>query len=572
MATIRDGNGGTDQAHVTPSKELLVTGSVTVAAITGEIEVKNDAGNPVGVVDAPLAVLVGAVTETAPASDTASSGLNGRLQRIAQRLTTLIGLLPGSLGQKTKANSLAVTLASDTDALAVTAAALPLPAGAATEATLATRLSESDFDSKTGAITETAPVSDTASSGLNGRLQRIAQRLTSLVGLLPASLGQKTKAASLAVTLASDSDALPITAAGLPLPAGAATAAKQPALGTAGVASTDVITVQGIASGTAQPVSAAALPLPAGAATEATLAARLSESDFDTKIGSLTETAPTTDTNSSGLNGRLQRIAQRLTSLIALLPASLGQKTKAASLAVTLASDSDPVVLGAGAAAIGSVTLGTGANTIGKADQGAAGAAAWPVNPQVGGSNVSNGNPLPISDAGGSVTVDTPQLPAALVGGRLPVDGSGVTQPVSAASLPLPTGASTEATLSAQSAKLPATLGQKAMANSLAVAVASDQSTLPTQKARGATASTPAQVAASVTSVQLLASNAAAIRRSIVNDSASATLYVKEGVTAATTSYSYKLAPGDTAIIDDYTGRLDGIWSAAVGVAAIAEV
>ena len=39
------------------------------------------------------------------------------------------------------------------------------------------------------------------------------------------------------------------------LPTGAATAAKQPALGTAGTASTDVITVQGIASGTVIPVS-----------------------------------------------------------------------------------------------------------------------------------------------------------------------------------------------------------------------------------------------------------------------------------------------------------------------------
>lgn len=33
--------------------------------------------------------LIGAVTETAPATDTASSGLNGRLQRVAQRLTTI---------------------------------------------------------------------------------------------------------------------------------------------------------------------------------------------------------------------------------------------------------------------------------------------------------------------------------------------------------------------------------------------------------------------------------------------------------------------------------------------------
>lgn len=36
----------------------------------------------------------------------------------------------------------------------------------------------------------------------------------------------------------------------------------------------------------------------------------------NTEIGSLTETAPATDTASSGLNGRLQRIAQRLTTII----------------------------------------------------------------------------------------------------------------------------------------------------------------------------------------------------------------------------------------------------------------
>lgn len=51
------------------------------------------------------------------------------------------------------------------------------------------------------------------------------------------------------------------------LPTGASTAAKQPALGTAGSASTDVITVQGIASGTALAVSAASLPLPSSAST-----------------------------------------------------------------------------------------------------------------------------------------------------------------------------------------------------------------------------------------------------------------------------------------------------------------
>jgi len=56
--------------------------------------------------------------------------------------------------------------------------------------------------------------------------------------------------------------------------------------------------------------------------------------------------------------------------------------------------------------------------------------------------------PLPTNAATqGTLANIMGQLPAALVGGRLSVDGSGVTQPVSAASLPLPSGAATQATL-----------------------------------------------------------------------------------------------------------------------------
>lgn len=43
-----------------------------------------------GIAAAATAAQIGAVGETAPTTDTASSGLNGRLQRIAQRLTTAI--------------------------------------------------------------------------------------------------------------------------------------------------------------------------------------------------------------------------------------------------------------------------------------------------------------------------------------------------------------------------------------------------------------------------------------------------------------------------------------------------
>lgn len=58
----------------------------TRAVVAGSDPASNANGlavRPVG-----QAALLGAVTETAPATDTASSGLNGRLQRIAQNLTT----------------------------------------------------------------------------------------------------------------------------------------------------------------------------------------------------------------------------------------------------------------------------------------------------------------------------------------------------------------------------------------------------------------------------------------------------------------------------------------------------
>jgi hypothetical protein len=120
---------------------------------------------------------IGSLTEVAPASDTASSGLNGRLQRIAQRLSSLIALVPAAL---TGSGNFKVSLQESNASQAVTNANL--------DAGLSTLLTTSDFDTKIGSLTETAPASDTASSGLNGRLQRIAQRLTSLIALVPAAL------------------------------------------------------------------------------------------------------------------------------------------------------------------------------------------------------------------------------------------------------------------------------------------------------------------------------------------------------------------------------------------------
>lgn len=90
------------------------------------------------------------------------------------------------------------------------------------------------------------------------------------------------------------------------LPSGAATSAKQPALGSAGSASTDVITIQGIASGTVVPVSSASLPLPSGASTSANQI--------------------TANTSLSSIDGKTP---------------ALGQTTKSGSVPITMASDPD---------------------------------------------------------------------------------------------------------------------------------------------------------------------------------------------------------------------------------------
>lgn len=146
------------------------TGNTSLASIDTKLTSQATAANQTA-----QATLTGAVNETAPATDTASSGLNGRLQRIAQRLTSLIGLFPTAIGQTTKAGSLSVTLASDQDN--------------------ATATNQTTLNTRVGDLTETAPASDTASSGLNGRLQRIAQNLTSFYNasiLTSAGQGQVT--------------------------------------------------------------------------------------------------------------------------------------------------------------------------------------------------------------------------------------------------------------------------------------------------------------------------------------------------------------------------------------------
>lgn len=123
---------GTTALKYTAESSGLITLFFNTSAMSGSDKLQViydqsplDSGASTSANQASELVLMGAVTETAPASDTASSGLNGRLQRVAQRITSLIALIPASLGQKTMANGFAVSLASDQSAIPVTIASAP---------------------------------------------------------------------------------------------------------------------------------------------------------------------------------------------------------------------------------------------------------------------------------------------------------------------------------------------------------------------------------------------------------------------------------------------------------------
>lgn len=93
----------------------------------------------------------------------------------------------------------------------------------------------------------------------------------------------------------------------------------------------------------------------------------------------------------------------------------------------------------------------------------------------VGSTAVSNSNPVPISDAGGIITVD----------GTVAATQSGVWDITDiTGTVSLPTGAATEVTLGSIDTKTPA-LGQALMAASAPVVIASDQTAVPISDAGG---------------------------------------------------------------------------------------
>jgi hypothetical protein len=335
----------------------------------------------------------------------------------------------------------------------ISASSLPLPSGASTSAkqpTLGTAGTPSSDVLTVQGVTSMTPLKVDGSgvtqpvSGTVTAAQATAANLNATVTQGPAG-ASAWKVDGSAVTQ-------PISAVSLPLPSGAATSAKQPAIGSAGSASSDVLTVQGIASMTAlkvdgsgvtqpvsgtfwqatQPVSAASLPLPTGAATETTLGTRLADSTFTGRINTLGQktmanSTPVVLASDQGaltvsFSGQSIDVTDRAARLLGVTYGSQGQQIKQTGTNYNLASELYAGGTAYDARSIRALTSSdvvtaaqaTAANLNATVTQGPAGASAWKVD-------------------GSAVTQ--------------PVSGTfwQTTQPVSASSLPLPTGASTAA-------------------------------------------------------------------------------------------------------------------------------
>lgn len=250
---------------VSPSSIRIGDGTtLTSVTVNNELKVK----------DTDVETVIGAVDTVAPLTDIASSNINGRLQRVAQNITSLSNQLPAALGSQVIADSLSVNIASDQ----IVETDLPD----------AVKLDIQEIGDYLGNIDSAAPALDTDNATINGRLKGVMVRLSSLISKLPVTLGTQTTANSLAVNIASDQ----VVSVSLPV-----------------AINTDIANIDDNTKNTSD------------------------------RLGDLNESEPVDELTASGLNGRLKRIASRLTLLISKLPATLGQKTMANSLSVTLATD-----------------------------------------------------------------------------------------------------------------------------------------------------------------------------------------------------------------------------------------
>lgn len=273
-----------------PAEEKSV--STGVGFRTKYVEVASGVFAPVVVVMSPLDAGAGAGATAVTVADgadvtfgakaDAAAAADGSTASFMSLFRRLLGKFPISIGPKTAAGALAVTIASD-------------------DAALGTKI-------------DAAPALGAGGVGVNGWLSTLALRL-------PASLGLKASAASLPVVLASDD-------AQIGTKPTASTALGAGATGLIGwLATVRDVLITSLPATLGLKASAASLPV-------------VLASD-DAQIGTKVTVIPALASGGTGLIGWLSAQWQALINLGLQLPATLGIKASTASLSITAASDAN---------------------------------------------------------------------------------------------------------------------------------------------------------------------------------------------------------------------------------------
>lgn len=293
----------------------------------------------------------------------------------------------------------------------------------------------------TGTISlPTGAATETTLSAINGKITTTVNGIKVDIGasVLSGTVFSKTQdgaGTNITSTLNGGKQSLDVNVSGSVLPTGASTEATLSALNTKVVITANGIKVDG--SAVTQPVSVASMPLPTGAATEVTLAA------INTKTPALGQTT---------MVGSSPVVIASNQSALTVTNSNLDVLLSTRATEATLATRATEATLSTLNAKIKTFDLDTG-----------------------GGIENAQGVNLRFAASGGSVQAGTSSNP-------IRIDPIGITvQPVNGtvtANIGTVGTLALEATQLAMSAKLPATLGQKTMANSFAVVLASDQSGL----------------------------------------------------------------------------------------------
>ncbi len=490
--------GNTSLSSIDAKTPALVGGKVPVdiSSISGTVEITNDVGNAIPVSATALPLPSGASTEAK--QDTQVT----KLTSIDNKTPALVsGKVPVDVGTPS------VTVNNGAGSpVPVSAASLPLPSGAATSANQTTANSSlANLDGKVPAnltVTSTRllvdnsgvtqPISAAAlplpsgaatsanQSTANSSLSSIDGKLPALTGLgrVPVDIGGSGSITVTSGTITVQNEVeikndtgnpVPMSAASLPLPTGAATETTLSALNTKVTTTANGLKVDN--SGVTQPISASSLPLPTGAATETTL------SSINGKLGSLGQktmvnSAPVVIASDQSAIPASQSGTWNITNISGTISIPTGAATSALQT-----SGNTSLTNIAGATLVDNTAFTDGTTRVDVAgfvlDE-VAGTALTENDIAAARIDSKRAQVLVIEDA-----TTRGQRASISAAGAIKVDNSAVTQPISAASLPLPTGAATETTLSGMSGKLPATLGQKTSVNSLSVVVSSDQTPLP---------------------------------------------------------------------------------------------